>query len=220
MKKKTFLYLLSLIVITLTAIITSCSSDFSEEGMESYSIRQKQKIENLAKEYGLNVNLKDFPVTRSTSLDDIEEEFRMMSSFTGEYVLLNSYEGDSLIIQGYNIDLLFPRTSPDSSEEQGTASVSNSIIRSNCFFNITVNLSWDIRQHNNVSITSVSVTVNNSSTEIPNSISNKHVLLVGAYPGVITFSCTVSLNGNYAQYSFNLLGEYNIALEQGTLSIS
>lgn len=227
MKKKTILFLLSLTVITLTAIITSCSSDFSEEGMESYSIRQKHEIENLAKEYGLNIELKDYPVTRSTSLDDIEEEFRKMSSFFGEYDIICNQQENGLFLQAYDPIVLFPSLIPNSSAENGSGLISNSIRENyqqnnvNNFYEffITVQVNWNLVIHQNVSIESVNVKEMQSFEDVPVTVQDKFAILTGNSPGTIDFSCFIQLSGDYADYSYHLVGSYPISSGIGTLQI-
>ena len=56
-KKKIVSVIFVSFVLIATTIIASCSSELEEENYGSYSLQEKQELECLAKEYGLNLEL-------------------------------------------------------------------------------------------------------------------------------------------------------------------
>ena len=228
MKKKKIVNIIFVsFVLIATTIITSCSSEFEDELIDISSVQQRERIEQLAKEYGLNVDFENAFATRAgeVSISEIEEEFKKMSSLIGEYDLINIGDENTIILESFNTNLLAPTSMPNESTENGKATLTSveTITKKengqnvNHHVTFTVDVKWDLIIHNVAYIDTIKVSEN--SEDIPNEISDKHVQITGAAPGTIIFSAFIQLLGQFAGYRFNILGSYNISGGSGSLSL-
>lgn len=228
MKKKFFVSaFLALSVFALTEFITSCSSDFEEEVIDISSIQQRERIEKMAMEYGLIVDLKKALTTRTNEIQisEIENEFKKMSSLIGRYDIMNKGEGDSIQLESFNQMFLVPTSMPSESTESGSATLSSVELLSGrengqvVYYSISINvdIKWEIANQNVATIDSVKVMENEF--EISKTISDKHIRITGKSPGTIIFSFFLQLKGDFAEYSFSVIGTYNIEGGSGSLSV-
>lgn len=220
MKKKKSLFLCAFMVTVLFA--TSCTTEMDTEGPLMYTPQKKAAIENLAKEYGLNVVMKNTLGTRSDfSIDDIEEEFKMMSSIIGQYNLLGCETDDSLEAIAYKSDQLSPVFLSNPANESGTDHLDYVSHEMNYYrMQITINFGWDITTFNKAWIESVSITENTTGTDIHCTLtSDSHIQILGAYPGTIIMNIGIQLSGSFASYFYRVSGSYSIASRAGDLSL-
>ena len=227
-KKRIVSFVLVSIVFIAAAIITSCSSEFEDEMIDYTSIQHKERIEELAKEYGLSVEVRDdIFATRAGSDQDIEHEFAVMASFLGDYDILGELNGDSLVLCGLGNSLFSIRSIPPYNETTGNVDLTTTEfghagdcgIDFNYCFEITISLHWDLTNHNSAEITGAVITelMGGGATIYP-SISNKHVSVVGGLPTII-FSCDLNMTGYYGTYYYSVSGDYCIATGVGSLHI-
>lgn len=226
MKNKTSLIVCAIMAATLFA--TSCTADMIEEESQMHVSQMKSDIEKLASEYGLNVIFNDFPATRSDfSMEDIEEEFKMMSSLLGNYEIMGKQEGDSIVLSGLGSDLFSAGVMATPSIESGDKELSviqheyyhSSTLGSvDVCFEIIINLSWDFSIHNKVEIKDAVIHELNYGGTMNPSVSNKHVTVLGGVP-IISFSCNLNLTGLFGSYYYSVSGDYNPATGVGSLSV-
>lgn len=226
-KKRIVSFVLVSIAFIAAAIITSCSSEFEDDMIDYTSIQQKERIEELAKEYGLNVNFDKTFATRTgeVSMSEIEEEFKKMYSIIGQYDLINKGENGRILLESFNKNLLAPTSMPNEPTEKGKASIYSveQITKQengqnvNYYVTFKVDIKWDITIHNVAYIDTISVT--HFSQEIPKTISDKNAQITGIAPGIINFSAIVCLYGFFYGYNFLVLGDYNIGGGSGHMNV-
>ena len=228
-KKKIVSIILVSIVFLATAIITSCSSEFRDEMIDYSSIQQKEKIEELAKEYGLNVFFDGAFATRACemSLSGIEEEFKKISSLKGQYEIVKIGEEDSIVLVTFNRNFLSPKSIPSNQENVIGSHTFNSLERvtfhgnqTNYYdFYISITINWNLTTHNDVTI---SPRVELQGNEIISSINpvTQNIQVLGDSPGTIHFAFILKVQSDIITYNFSVTGDYTISTGIGQMYIS
>ncbi|MBR4336874.1 MAG: hypothetical protein IKP91_01350 [Bacteroidaceae bacterium] len=226
-KKKNVSFVLVSIIFLAAAIIVSCSSEFKNEMIDYTSIQQKERIEEMAKEYGLSVVVRDdIFATRAGNDQDIENEFAMMSSFLGDYEIFGEQNGDSIILYGLGNNMFSISSIPPYNETTGNVNLTTTefVHASDCgivinyCFEISVSLHWDFTNHNFADITGATITEFNCGVTFIPTISNKHVYVVGSLPTIV-FTCDLNMTGFCGTYYYSVSGDYCITTGVGSLHI-
>jgi len=226
-KKKIVSVIFVSFVLIATTIITSCSSEYEEEMIDFTSLQQKEKIEQLAKEYGLSIELKDdFFATRAGSDQDIENELAMMASLLGEYEIMGEQNGDTIVLSGLGSDLFSINRIPPSNEITGNIDLNDTEFETyhgtgitlNLCFEISISLHWDFRFHNSASITGAVITELYSSSIFYPTITDSHVTVVGGVPTIV-FSCNLILTDWLGNYYYTVSGDYCPSTGIGTIQV-
>lgn len=227
-KKRIVSVILVSIVFLAVAVITSCSSEFADEMIDNSPTREQDRIEELAKEYGLKVKVRDdILATRAGSEQDIENEFAMMASLLGDYEILGEQNGDTIVLRGLGNNLFSISGIPSNFETTGNTDLttfeyghaSDSGIEFQYCFEIKVSLRWNLTNNYSAEITNATVTelMGGGATIIP-TISNEHVYIIGSQP-TIMFSCDLNMSGYNGVYYYSVSGDYCITTGIGSLQI-
>lgn len=227
-KKRIVSVILVSIVFLAVAVITSCSSEFADEMIDNSPTREQDRIEELAKEYGLKVKVRDdILATRAGSEQDIENEFAMMASLLGDYEILGEQNGDTIVLCALDNSLFSISSIPSNFETIGNTDLttfeyghaSDCGIEFKFCFEIKVSLNWNLTNNYSADITSATVTevMGGGATIIP-TISNKHVYIIGSQP-TIMFTCDLNMSGYYGTYYYSVSGDYCITTGIGSLQI-
>lgn len=99
-------YLVSIIIVLSTFIVTgvvsSCSSDFDEYNYGSYTLKEKNEIVSLAKEFGLSMEVQDNCYGKRLKRSEIESLFGKISTLLGEYQFIGEENGNKITFYSIN----------------------------------------------------------------------------------------------------------------------
>ena len=105
-KKKIVSVIFVSFVLIATTIIASCSSEFEEENYGSYSLQEKQELECLAKEYGLNLEIDETYYGEKLTRSEIENLCQAFSVSLGEYEFIGEENENKVVCYSIDKDLL------------------------------------------------------------------------------------------------------------------
>ena len=196
---------LAMLLAVMVAIpLASCTSDFMDEEQYGCSLSKKERIEELAKDYGLSIKI--CGDVSSIDLYTIEEDFRGMNSLLGDYAIYPSFEDKKHDLNILKNESLKCFSVPPTTTESCSWSDSKSVLK----YKVSVSLTWELDSMRNLKSHVFSPSVIDTDNEASGTYSlvNKNSHGMGR---AIVFSTEIKyyLNDNPIQVLFSLSGSCN-----------
>lgn len=136
-KTSSFAAIAVLLAVVAAIFVSSCSSEYTEEESD-FSLSKKEKIEKLAEEYGLSIEV--FGDVSSTNIDKIHNDFRSMHSLLGTYSMYPIEDDGKHELEYIKNKTLECFSAPPTSKKENTWTDQKSGEK----FTFSVYLSWDV----------------------------------------------------------------------------